>query len=152
MHQSSPVARGWLWMLAAALTALLLVALWPVRDNERREAGRPVGTTGEAAAPEPEDLPATLHDLETMTGALDPHELLGWHVDFHVRVKAVRDATSFWIGTGESRVLVLSMTPVGADQFVRITGTVEGRDQQVYIRADRVTELSPGSAASSPRL
>ena len=86
MHQSRTVGRGWVWMLAAALTALMLVGLWPIRDYERPEANRPVGTTGEAAAPEPEatpepeDAPATLHDLETMTGALDQHELLGWHV------------------------------------------------------------------------
>jgi hypothetical protein len=91
------------------------------------------------AAAEPEESPATLHDLETMAGALDQHELLGWHVDFHVKVSALRDATSFWIGKTDSRVLVVSMTPVGADQIVRITGTVEGQDQQVYIRACSVT-------------
>jgi hypothetical protein len=54
-------------------------------------------------------------------------------------VSALRDATSFWIGRTDSRVLVVSMTPVSADQIVRITGTVEGQDQQVYIRASSVT-------------
>ena len=129
----------------------MLVALLPAPQNEGgREADRPVGTAGYAVEPEPEDAPATLHDLETITGALDQHELLGWHVDFHVRVGAIEDATSFWIGKGDSRVLVRSMMPVAADQFVRITGTIEGQDQQVYIRAERVTELSDG--APSPRL
>ena len=135
----------------AGLTALVLTALRPgPRHETGPEADLPVGTAGYAVEPEPEDVPATLHDLETITGALDQHELLGWHVDFHVRVGAIEDATSFWIGKGDSRVLVRSMTPVTADQFVRITGTVEGQDQQVYIRAERVTELSGG--APSPRL
>ena len=127
----------------------MLAALWPGPRNEGREANA-VGTAGYAAEPEPEDAPATLHDLETMTGTLDQHELLGWHVDFHVKVAAIRDATSFWIGKGDSRVLVRSTATVSADQFVRITGTIEGHDQQVYIRADGVTELS--GAAPSPRL
>ena len=128
----------------------MLTALRPGPRNEGGEPDVPVGTAGYAAEPEPEESPATLHDLETITGALDQHELLGWHVDFHVRVGAIEDATSFWIGKGDSRVLVRSMMPVTADQLVRITGTVEGQDQQVYIRAERVTELSDG--APSPRL
>src|SRR3954469_6110903 len=42
-----------------------------------------VGTAGrDASVPEPEDSPATLHDLETVTGSLDPHELIGTRVDF----------------------------------------------------------------------
>jgi len=133
------------------LTALVLTALRPgPRHEAGREADLPVGTAGYALESEPEESPATLHDLETVTGALDQHELLGWHVDFHVRVGAIEDATSFWIGKGDSRVLVRSMTPVTADQFVHITGTIEGQDQQVYIRAERVTELSGGPP--SPRL
>jgi len=118
---------------------LIVASLWTAPRDPTVGPETPVGTAGHVAAAEPEESPATLHDLETMAGALDPHELLGWHVDFHVRVSALRDATSFWIGRTDSRVLVVSMTPVSADQIVRITGTVEGQDQQVYIRASSVT-------------
>ena len=139
MHFESRVRSVWVWPLAAGLTALIVASLWTAPRDQTVWPETPVGTAGHVAAAEPEESPATLHDLETMAGALDPHELLGWHVDFHVRVSALRDATSFWIGKTDSRVLVVSMTPVNADQIVRITGTVEGQDQQVYIRASSVT-------------
>ncbi|HEY3159065.1 MAG TPA: hypothetical protein VGJ78_08920 [Vicinamibacterales bacterium] len=127
------------WIVAGVLTALMLVALWPAPHVDGRRAERPVGTAGYAAAPEPEDSPATLHDLETIAGALDPHQLLGWRVDFHVKVSGILDPTSFWIGKADNRVLVVAMTPVEPGQAVWITGTVEGRNRDVYIRADSVT-------------
>ena len=128
-----------MWLLAAGFTALLAVGLWPVPRNERVEAERPVGTAGYAPAPEADESPATLHDLETMSGVLDPHQLIGWHVDFHVRVGGVQDGTSFWIGRNDNRVVVVAMTPVQPGQPVRIIGTIEGRNRDVYIRADSVT-------------
>jgi hypothetical protein len=65
--------------------------------------------------------------------------LLGWRVDFHVKVSGILDPTSFWIGKADNRVLVVAMTPVEPGQAVWITGTVEGRNRDVYIRADSVT-------------
>jgi len=139
VHFESHVRSAWVWALAAGLTALMVAVLWTSPEGPPPSRETPVGTAGRVTAGEPDESPATLHDLETMAGALDQHELLGWHVDFHVKVSAIRDATSFWIGKADSRVLVVSMTPVSADQFVRITGTIEAQDQQVYIRAGSVT-------------
>jgi hypothetical protein len=132
------VRRTWTWLVAAGLTALML-ALWPGPQTDRRRADQPVGTAGRAEVAEPEDSPATLHDLETMTGAVDQHALVGSHVDFHARVADVADSTSFWIGSKDNRVPVIAMTPVIAGQFVRITGIIDIHDQQVYIRAELVT-------------
>ena len=131
--------RGvWTGIVAAGLV-LLMLALWSGSRNDRGGADQPVGTTGHTEVAEPEDSPATLHDLETMTGAVDQHALVGSHVDFHARVADVTSATSFWIGHKDNRVPVTATTPVTVGQFVRITGTIERNNQQVYIRANSVT-------------
>lgn len=137
------VKHAW-WAVAAGITALILpVLLSEARYAERQNA---VGTTGHAMA-EPADSPATLHDLETATGAVDQNELIGRRVDFHVTVADLADSTSFWVGNKDNRMLVVlgrdAMQSVKAGQMARITGTIEGRpkplnDQKVYIRADNV--------------
>ena len=107
-----------------------------------------VGTTGVTGQPtggQPEDSPATLHDLETLTGATDPHELIGSRVDFHVKVADINNYTSFWVGNKDNRMLVVlgrdnrsgaqryhgnsspnDIKPVAAGQTVHITGMIEG--------------------------
>jgi hypothetical protein len=68
----------------------------------------PVSTSGQNEdAPEPYGTAATLHDLETMTGAVDEHELIGRRVDFHVKVVDIGNDGAFWIGTGDNRELVV---------------------------------------------
>jgi hypothetical protein len=103
-------------------------------------ANSPVGTTGHDSALEPEDSPATLHDLETLTGAIDQHELIGSRVDLHVKVRDINNDMSFWIGSKDNRVLVVHsrIEPFTAGQTARIIGSIEMRDQMAYIRADNV--------------
>jgi hypothetical protein len=103
----------------------------------------PVGTTGQQDG-EPEDSPATLHDLETLTGAVDPHELIGRRVDFHVKVADINNYTSFWVGDKDNKMLVVlgrdnrsdappvvgvpspkDNKPAAPGQTVRIVGTIE---------------------------
>jgi hypothetical protein len=127
----------------------------------------PVGTSGREAD-QPEESPATLHDLETLTGTVDPHELIGQTVDFHVKVADINDYASFWVGNKDNRMLVVPLhgvpspndvKPAAAGQMVHITGTIEGipnaearyswglndsqrralEDEKVYIRAEHVT-------------
>ncbi len=138
LHRTGAVRGLWTGMVAAGVVVLTL-ALWPGLRNDRGVADQPVGTAGHSEAAESEDSPATLHYLETMTGAVDQHSLVGSHVDFHARVADVTDATSFWIGHKDNRVPVTATTPVTVGQFVRITGMIERNDQQVYIRANSVT-------------
>jgi hypothetical protein len=115
----------------------------------------PVGTAGRASADEPDESAATLHDLETVTGTVDPHELIGRRVDFHVRVADINNDSSFWVGSKDNRMLVVlheaastnDITSAAPGQMVRITGTIEAtekaeaalKDQNVYIRAEHVT-------------
>jgi hypothetical protein len=137
------VKHAW-WAVAAGITALIVpVLLSEARYGERQTA---VGTTGHATAG-PEDSPATLHDLETATGAVDQNELIGRRVDFHVTVADLADSTSFWVGNKDNRMLVVlgpdAVLSVKAGQMARITGAIEAlqkpqNDQKVYIRADNV--------------
>jgi len=134
------------WAVAAGITALILsVLLSETQYGERQSA---VGTTGHAVAG-PGDSPATLHDLETATGAVDQNELIGRRVDFHVTVADFATDTSFWVGSKENRLLVVLGRHNGSDalitagQTARITGTIEAlpkplNDQKVYIRADNI--------------
>jgi hypothetical protein len=133
-------------MARVATWAILLSALvvvWLLRSAPSfgsRDDLAAVGTTGHEAAPEPEDSPATLHDLETLTGAIDQHELIGRRVDLHTTVRSVNDDTSFWIGSKDNRVLVVHrrIEPCKAGQTARIIGSIGIQDQEAYIRADNV--------------
>ena len=140
------------WAIYVGLIALgiaLLVA-WPYYRSRHGTGisplgNPPVGTSGHEGAPEAEEPPATLHDLETVTGAVDPHELIGRRVDFHVKVADIANNTSFWVGNKDNRMLVVlgrdnrsdaqrdhgnaspnDIQPVKPGQTARVTGTIEG--------------------------
>lgn len=149
------------WGIVVGVLALVVALMWagPYMRG-RHGAGAapvgnpPVGTAGHASADEPDESPSTLHDLETVTGAVDPHELIGRRVDFHVHVADINNNTSFWVGSQDNRMLVIhgapspnDVNPAAPGQLVRITGTIEDfpnaetafKDEKVYIRAERVT-------------
>ena len=152
-----------MWATFIGVLALVVALMW-VGPYHRSRHGTgisavgypPVGTAGHEGADEPDESPATLHDLETVTGTVDPHELIGRRVDFHVKVADINNYTSFWVGNKDNRMLVVhggsSPTNINPAQTVRITGTIEGipiaeasafddqlKDQKVYIRAEHVT-------------
>lgn len=146
----SPRVKQAVWAVAAGLVALTLILLSGKAPQGKRHTA--VATSGHALA-EADDSPATLHDLETATGAVDRNELIGRRVDFHVKVAGVGSGGSFWVGSKDNRMLVVSASPDGSPpvtsgQTARITGTIEGlpngavreelKDQKVYIRADNV--------------
>lgn len=168
------------WAVLAGILALMIALMYILplersrgsagvtRDDVASDSGFDgVGTAGrDASVPEPEDSPATLHDLETVTGSLDPHELIGTRVDFDLKVGDINDNASFWVGTKDNPMLVVlgrdkasanGIRPVKRGQMARVTGTIEAippagsryswgvndsvrreLDQKVYIRADKV--------------
>lgn len=89
----------WLACGAALLVALLVTSGW---------GSEPV----QPAPPTPRPVGATIHELDTITGALDGHELVGQRVDLHVdavtTAEAVDDGTRFWVGPRDNRVLVIA--------------------------------------------
>jgi hypothetical protein len=140
------------WGIVVGVVALVAALAWAVPYiQSRRGTGvspasdSPVGTAGRERADEPAESPATLHDLETVTGTVDPHELIGRRVDFHVQVADINNYTSFWVGSKDNRMLVVlgrdnrseaqrihgdpspnDIKAAAPGQMVRITGTIEG--------------------------
>jgi len=154
--------RTAMWATFIGVLAVIAALMWAGPYSLSRHgtgvsavSNPPVGTAGRERADEPDESPATLHDLETVTGTVDPHELIGQRVDFHVHVADINNDTSFWVGNKDNRMLVVhgvpfstDVTPEAPGQMVRITGTIEGipnaeasafEDQKVYIRAEHVT-------------
>ena len=167
MHR---VQSKWAIYIALAALTIALLVVWSNLGDRLATAGSPignpqVGTAGHGNPTEADESPATLHDLETVTGAVDQHELIGRRVDFQVNIAAVNNSTSFWVGHKDNRILVVlgrdnpsglprdgrnaspKGQPVTPGQMARIIGMIEGlnesappelTDQKVYIRADNV--------------
>jgi hypothetical protein len=98
--------------------------------SELLNAPPAVGTSG-AAAPRPTDAGlaafAIIREIETITGSIDGHELIGRRVDLHVPVVARAGAIGFWVGPRDNRVLVVTgdtALPSG-DQRVRVAGIIK---------------------------
>jgi hypothetical protein len=138
------MARVVRWAVPLGILALIIGMLWVDRPGVLPDVDSPVGTAGHDSAPEPDDSPATLHDLETLTGSVDPHELIGTRVDFHVRVRDVNDDMSFWIGNRDNRILVVpdgvvsNGSALDAGRTARVIGSIEMRGAEPYIRAHSV--------------
>jgi len=49
---------------------------------------------------------AVIQDLETITGTIDGHELVGRRVDVHVPVQKLASSVAFWAGPADNRILV----------------------------------------------
>jgi hypothetical protein len=78
----------------------------------------PVGTSG-AAAPRAiagDAAPAAIRDVETITGSIDGHELVGRRVDLNVPVLGRAGNIGFWVGPRDNRVLVVTRATSGSRQ------------------------------------
>ncbi len=115
----------------AALTFLVLVLLavtgaglyWTPKPTTRRHLAetanylkgellniaRPVGTSGVGgdAADARVPAPGIIRDIETITGTIDGHELIGRRVDLRVPVIGPAGRIGYWVGPRDNRVLVV---------------------------------------------
>src|SRR6185436_15693236 len=105
--------RTAMWASAGGVLTLIVALMWAIPYIDSRHGtgvsavgDPPVGTAGHDAV-EPDESPATLHDLETVTGTVDPHELIGQRVDFHVKVADINNYSSFWVSNKDNRMLVV---------------------------------------------
>jgi hypothetical protein len=90
------------------------------------------------------DSPAVIKEVETITGSVDGHELIGRRVDFHVPVLDRANDIAFWVGSQDNRLLVVmdrdhrdsatrqrgavgsnEISPVHAGQQADIVGTIQ---------------------------
>ena len=151
---------------------VLLVWLGPYFG--RRHLTRPVSsgipyaeaTTGRDEPEVIDAVPAsTIQEIETITGAIDGHELIGRLVALRLNATGVTSQGAFWVGPQDNHVLVapapnkpIARRPVREGEAVTILGTVlempnarqrlswgltapdllQLTDQRIYIRADRI--------------
>ena len=108
--------KGALLALGAAVIAIAAVGVWMSPGGNagmergsglvRTETGNPgaVGTSGQL---EEGSSAGIIHDIETITGVNDGHELVGRRVDLHVPVSQHINDVAFWVGMGDNRLLVV---------------------------------------------
>src|SRR5688500_6502413 len=112
-----------LLLMAAAVVVLVAFAVWLSPGGGRglehgtglvrTETGNPgvVGTSGQAEGAGQNSGPAAtgaiIHELETITGSNDGHELVGRRVDLHVPISQHVNDVAFWVGMGDNRLLVV---------------------------------------------
>jgi hypothetical protein len=167
------MTRRWMWVVAAAVAAMvvLLGGVGPY-FGKRHLTGATSGipySEGTAGRDEPEVAdavpPSTIQEIETITGAVDGHELIGRRVELRLKATGVTSRGAFWVGPQDNHVLVapardepIARRPVREGEAVTIVGTVlempnakqrlswgltapdlvQLTDQRIYIRADRI--------------
>ena len=166
-------ARWW-WVAGLGIASLVLLG-WLGPDFSSRHLTPSAGSGARGATatsgrdqPEATDAdvsPATIHEIETITGAVDGHELIGRRVDLHLKAVGVTNEGAFWVGPHDNPVLVApardrrtTRRPVREGEAVTIRGMIQEMpnakerlswglaapellrltDQKIYIRADRV--------------
>jgi hypothetical protein len=164
-----------LWVVPAGVIAMVVVLAWLgpyfVNRHLRGPASSGVahaeGTAGRGE-PDVSDAvvsPSTIQEIETITGAIDGHELIGRRVELRVNATGVTSQGAFWVGPQDNRVLVapaidrqIARRPVREGEAVTVIGTilempnskqrlswgltapdlVQLTDQRIYIRVDRI--------------
>jgi hypothetical protein len=167
--------RRWLWGVASGVAAMIVILGWLGPYFGRGHLTGPASSGilyAEATAgreqPDVTDTvvpPSTIQEIETITGAVDGHELIGRRVELRLKATGVTSQGVFWVGPQDNHVLVApardkqpARRPVREGEAVTIVGTVlempnaEQRlswgltapdlvqltDQRIYIRADRI--------------
>jgi len=167
--------RRWMWVVAAGVAAMVVLLGWlgpyfgtrhltgPASSgipNAEATAGREQPEATDAVVP-----PSTIQEIETITGAVDGHELIGRRVELRLKASGVTSQGAFWVGPQDNHVLVApardkptTRRPVREGEAVTILGTVlempnakqrlswgltapdlvQLTDQRIYIRADRI--------------
>ena len=113
--------RAGLLLIGAGVAVLAVLMVWmsPGGGGGREQAdglvrtttgsAGSVGTSGQRSNESENSGPAlsTIHELETITGSNDGHELVGRHVDLHVPVNQHINDVAFWVGPRDNRLLVV---------------------------------------------
>jgi hypothetical protein len=87
----------------------LAVGLGPVESGAQGE----IGTTGttepqvEGTSKYEPNVTGLIHDVETITGTTDGHELVGRAVELHVPIQQHINDVAFWVGFPDNRLLVV---------------------------------------------
>jgi hypothetical protein len=133
-------------------------------DGDRTEVIE--GAVGTAGFRHGDGDSGVIHEIETITGVNDGHQLVGRRVDLHVPVQQHLNDFAFWVGSRDNRVLVVhpgnpSISVTGT--LATVSGTIRAlprdaemhswglaesdRDElmqrRIYVRADAVAPHTP---------
>ena len=89
---------------AIALVAMLAYVAAQSSDGREMPDDGAVGTSGVL---DDRDEGGVIHELDTITGMNDGHELVGRRVDLHVPVQQHLNDVAFWVGSADNRLLVV---------------------------------------------
>lgn len=167
------MTRRLMWVVAAGVVTMAVLLAWlgPYFGSYLTgpaSSGIPYAE-GTAGRDEPEVTdavpPSTIQEIETITGAVDGHELIGRRVELRLKATGVTSQGAFWVGPQDNHILVApardepaARRPVQEGEAVTILGTilempnarqrlswgltapdlVQLTDQRIYIRADRI--------------
>jgi hypothetical protein len=166
------MTRRWMWVVAAGVVAMVVLLGW-LGTYGRHLTGPASGgipyAEGTAGGDEPDVReavpPSTIQEIETITGAVDGHELIGRRVELRLKATGVTSQGAFWVGPQDNHVLVapargeqVVRRPVREGEAVTILGSilempnskqrlswglaapdlVQLTDQRIYIRANRI--------------
>lgn len=168
------MTRRLIWGFAAGVAVMVVVLLGWLGPYFGRHLTGPAssgvphaqGTAGRDEAEVTDAVPpSTIQEIETITGAVDGHELIGRRVQLHLKATGVTSQGAFWVGSQDNHVLVAptrdeptAPRPVREGEAVTILGTVlempnarqrlswgltapdlvQLTDQRIYIRAERI--------------
>jgi len=166
------MSRNWRWIVALGLLCALGALPWWLRETSTNRDLIPAGVNFRAGTSQPisntaaasgsgtggsvgtsglaRDLAETavdtgiIHNIETITGSLDGHELVGRRISIAVPVLGTANDNAFWVGAGDNRLLVVlqrdrrndmqrqvsavadnGIAPVHSGQSATVTGTIQ---------------------------
>jgi hypothetical protein len=194
-HDQQPdpytVSRPRLGMIGLTALAVLVVAsiVWMRHQDASARSnadvpgaaapgiqGGAIGTTGGDVPKATDDgglaaiVPSSIiQELETITGAVDGHELVGRKVDLHVRVREIANDTALWVGEADNQVLVVldrddrhgtkhptgvlashGILPVHAGQMATISGTIRRLPKSEEMSSWDLTRTDRGALLNRP--
>lgn len=114
----------WRWVLPVLLMLVLpAIAIQQLHETSRNsrepirnklENGLPttgetsaVGTSGRDRPVAESTLVYSIREVETITGLVDRHQLVGRHVELHVPITGMANDQAFWIGGKDNQILVV---------------------------------------------
>jgi hypothetical protein len=143
------MTRRWTWVVPAFLIALPALGTWVLHETDSNYwwqlrdqmingtpsataeprptgAGEPgaLGTSGTFDEQAPADT-TVIREIETITGLVDRHPLIGRKVELHVPVAGNANDKAFWVGEKDNRVLVVPRRDL-RDNAARQDGGVAG--------------------------
>lgn len=117
------ITRSWGWIVAFGLVCVLGALPWWLRETGSNRDLTPAGINVRAGTATTTGAVGTsglandvreaavdsgiIRELETITGSVDGHELVGRRINLALPVREQANDNAFWVGSGDNRLLVV---------------------------------------------